>query len=74
LAAVVQRRNFPGHSSLATIGRRSARVDLPFDVQIKLEEAAFGAKKRLKSRNSHTCGKCRGSGAKPGSYDYMLYM
>jgi molecular chaperone DnaJ len=41
--------------------------DLRFDMQIKLEEAAFGADKEIEIAKLDTCGKCQGSGAEPGS-------
>src|SRR6201993_711261 len=41
--------------------------DLRYDMQITLEEAAFGAEKEIEVRNLDTCGKCGGSGAEPGS-------
>jgi molecular chaperone DnaJ len=41
--------------------------DLRYDMQITLEEAAFGAEKEIEVRKLDTCGKCNGSGAEPGS-------
>src|SRR4051812_20670449 len=41
--------------------------DLRYDMQITLEEAAFGAEKEIEVRKLDTCGKCSGSGAEPGS-------
>ena len=41
--------------------------DLRYDMQITLEEAAFGAEKEIEVRKLDTCGKCGGSGAEPGS-------
>jgi molecular chaperone DnaJ len=41
--------------------------DLRYDMQISLEEAAFGAEKEIEVRKLDTCGKCTGSGAEPGS-------
>src|SRR3954447_5660328 len=41
--------------------------DLRYDMQITLEEAAFGAEKEIEVRKLDTCGKCTGSGAEPGS-------
>jgi molecular chaperone DnaJ len=41
--------------------------DLRYDMQITLEEAAFGAEKEVEVRKLDTCGKCGGSGAEPGS-------
>jgi len=36
-------------------------------MQIKLEEAAFGAEKEIEIAKLDTCDKCKGSGAEPGS-------
>src|SRR5437588_4859278 len=41
--------------------------DLRYDMQITLEEAAFGAEKEIEVRKLDTCTKCNGSGAEPGS-------
>jgi molecular chaperone DnaJ len=41
--------------------------DLRYDMQIKLEEAAFGAEKEIEIAKLATCDKCDGSGAEPGS-------
>ncbi len=41
--------------------------DLRYDIQIKLEEAAFGAEKEIEITKLDTCDKCKGSGAEPGS-------
>src|SRR5213594_4744077 len=41
--------------------------DLRYDMQIKLEEAAFGAEKEIEIAKLDTCDKCHGSGAEPGS-------
>src|SRR5438128_4244807 len=41
--------------------------DLRYDMQIKLEEAAFGAEKEIEIEKLDTCDKCHGSGAAPGS-------
>src|SRR6201982_1521373 len=40
--------------------------DLRYDMQIKLEEAAFGAEKEIEIAKLDTCDKCSGSGAEPG--------
>src|SRR5205814_8240182 len=37
------------------------------DMEIKLEEAAFGVEKEIEIAKLDTCGKCQGSGAEPGS-------
>ena len=41
--------------------------DLRYDMEIKLEEAAFGANKEIEIEKLDTCDKCQGSGAEPGS-------
>jgi molecular chaperone DnaJ len=41
--------------------------DLRYDMQITLEEAAFGVEKEIEVRKLDTCEKCDGSGASPGS-------
>jgi molecular chaperone DnaJ len=41
--------------------------DLRYDMQITLEEAAFGVEKEIEVRKLDTCEKCQGSGASPGS-------
>jgi molecular chaperone DnaJ len=41
--------------------------DLRYDMQVTLEEAAFGVEKEIEVRKLGTCDKCNGSGAAPGS-------
>jgi molecular chaperone DnaJ len=41
--------------------------DLRYDMEIKLEEAAFGAEKTIEIEKLDSCEKCHGSGAEPGS-------
>src|SRR5881275_260626 len=41
--------------------------DLRYDMQIKLEDAAFGTEKEIEIAKLDTCDKCNGSGAEPGS-------
>ena len=41
--------------------------DLRYDMQITLEEAAFGVEKEIEVRKLDVCETCRGSGAEPGS-------
>ncbi len=41
--------------------------DLRYDMQITLEEAAFGVEKEIEVRKLDACDKCNGSGAAPGS-------
>jgi molecular chaperone DnaJ len=42
--------------------------DLRYDMEIKLEEAAFGATKQIEITKLDTCDKCGGSGAEAGSH------
>jgi molecular chaperone DnaJ len=46
---------------------RQRGADLRYDMQITLEEAAFGAEKEIEVRKLDLCDKCNGSGAEPGS-------
>src|SRR5206468_3976672 len=41
--------------------------DLRYDMEIKLEEAAFGADTQIEIEKPDTCDQCSGSGAEPGS-------
>ena len=53
----------------ATVDRegRQRGSDLRYDMQITLEEAAFGVDKEIEVRKLDTCAKCDGRGAEPGS-------
>ena len=42
-------------------------ADLRYDLEITLEEAAFGVEKEVKIFRMESCKKCDGSGAKPGT-------
>jgi molecular chaperone DnaJ len=46
---------------------RQRGSDLRYDMQITLEEAAFGAEKEIEVRKLDACDQCRGTGAEPGS-------
>ena len=46
---------------------RQRGSDLRYDMQITLEEAAFGTDKEIEIRKLDTCSQCNGSGAEPGS-------
>src|ERR1700751_4774666 len=46
---------------------RQRGSDLRYDMQITLEEAAFGAEKEIEVQKLDTCDQCNGSGAEPGS-------
>ncbi len=46
---------------------RQRGSDLRYDMQITLEEAAFGVDKEIEVRKLDACDKCHGSGAEPGS-------
>jgi len=57
---------FGGGGGQRTDDRRRGS-DLRYDMEIKLEEAAFGAEKAIEIEKLDTCDKCHGSGAEPGS-------
>lgn len=46
---------------------RQRGSDLRYDMQITLEEAAFGVEKEIEVRKLDTCNKCEGKGAEDGS-------
>ncbi|MDQ2918600.1 MAG: DnaJ domain-containing protein, partial [Verrucomicrobiota bacterium] len=46
---------------------RQRGSDLRYDMQITLEEAAFGVEKEIEVRKLDTCTKCNGKGAESGS-------
>jgi molecular chaperone DnaJ len=46
---------------------RQRGSDLRYDMQIGLEEAAFGVEKEIEIEKLDTCDKCHGSAAEPGS-------
>jgi molecular chaperone DnaJ len=46
---------------------RQRGSDLRYDMQITLEEAAFGVEKEIEVRKLDACEKCSGTGAEPGS-------
>jgi molecular chaperone DnaJ len=46
---------------------RQRGADLRYDMQIALEEAAFGTEKEIEVGKLDLCEKCNGSGAEPGS-------
>ena len=46
---------------------RQRGSDLRYDLEITLEEAAFGVEKEIEIRKLDTCDKCEGTGAEPGS-------
>ncbi len=47
--------------------RPRAGNDLEYRISITLEEAAFGAKKKIRFGRLETCSECNGSGAAPGT-------
>src|SRR5438552_12060079 len=57
---------FGGGASTDRQGRQRGS-DLRYDMQITLEEAAFGVDKEIEVRKLDTCAKCSGKGAEPGS-------
>jgi molecular chaperone DnaJ len=46
---------------------RQRGSDLRYNMEITLEEAAFGVEKEIEIRKLDTCDKCAGTGAEPGS-------
>ncbi|MEP6685967.1 MAG: molecular chaperone DnaJ [Verrucomicrobiota bacterium] len=60
---------FFGGGATASTDRegRQRGSDLRYDMQITLEEAAFGVEKEIEVGKFDTCAKCEGSGAEPGS-------
>jgi molecular chaperone DnaJ len=57
---------FGGGATTDRQGRQRGS-DLRYDMQITLEEAAFGVDKEIEVRKLDTCTKCEGNGAEPGS-------
>jgi molecular chaperone DnaJ len=57
---------FGGGATTDREGRQRGS-DLRYDMQITLEEAAFGVDKEIEVRKLDTCAKCAGKGAEPGS-------
>jgi molecular chaperone DnaJ len=56
--------------SRTSAGRRERMArgaDLRYDLNLTLEEAAFGKKAEIQLQRDEVCGECRGSGAKAGS-------
>src|SRR5205814_3154716 len=58
---------FFGGGATADREGRQRGSDLRYDMQITLEEAAFGVDKEIEVRKLDTCAKCDGKGAEPGS-------
>src|SRR4051812_20407998 len=57
---------FGGGAQVDREGRQRGS-DLRYDMQITLEEAAFGVEKEIEVRKLDACSKCDGKGAEPGS-------
>src|SRR5260370_23973207 len=57
---------FGGGATTDREGRKRGS-DVRYDMQITLEEAAFGVDKEIEVRKLDTCAKCSGKGAEPGS-------
>src|SRR3954468_23655280 len=57
---------FGGAGAVDRDGRQRGS-DLRYDMQITLEEAAFGVEKEIEVRKLDACAKCDGKGAEPGS-------
>ncbi len=61
-------RFFGGGTPFRTTGRRASRgADLRYDMEITLEEAAFGAEKEILIPRNETCPECDGTGAESDS-------
>src|SRR6266566_590014 len=58
---------FGGGVGAGRADERQRGSDLRYDMQITLEEAAFGTEKEIEIRKLDTCNQCNGSGAEPGS-------
>jgi len=58
---------FFGGGATADREGRQRGSDLRYDMQITLEEAAFGVDKEIEVRKLDICAKCNGKGAEPGS-------
>jgi molecular chaperone DnaJ len=58
---------FFGGGSAQGADSRGRGSDLRYDMEIKLEEAAFGVEKTIEIEKLNTCEKCQGSGAQRGS-------
>src|SRR5438477_4004995 len=59
--------SFFGGAGSGRAEERQRGSDLRYDMQITLEEAAFGTEKEIEIRKLDTCDQCNGSGAEPGS-------
>ena len=57
---------FGGGGGMASEDRQRGS-DLRYDMQITLEDAAFGVEKEIEVRKLDRCDKCHGTGAEPGS-------
>ena len=61
---------FGGGATTDREGRQRGS-DLRYDMQITLEEAAFGVEKEIEVRKLDTCAKCAGKGADPATRDQL---
>src|SRR5437588_2501733 len=59
--------SFFGGGGAGRADERQRGSDLRYDMQITLEEAAFGTEKEIEVRKLDACDQCQGSGAEPGS-------
>src|SRR5207249_9979271 len=57
--------SFFGGGCAGRADERQRGSDLRYDMQIALEEAAFGTEKEIEIRKLDTCDQCNGSGAEP---------
>src|SRR5207237_6284601 len=59
--------SFFGGGGAGRADERQRGSDLRYDMQIALEEAAFGTEKEIEIQKLDTCDQCNGGGAEPGS-------
>lgn len=59
--------NFFGGYQTSRTERKTRGNDLTVDLEISLEEAAFGAQKEIELEKFDVCGECNGSGAEKGT-------
>ncbi|MBI4464260.1 MAG: molecular chaperone DnaJ, partial [Acidobacteria bacterium] len=59
--------DFFGTSTRRRRSRAQRGADLRYDLTLSFEEAAFGAKTRVKIPRTEVCAVCSGTGAKPGT-------
>ncbi|MFQ5406604.1 MAG: molecular chaperone DnaJ [Candidatus Micrarchaeia archaeon] len=59
--------SFFGHAYGGGVRNRKTRgADLRYDLDVSLEEAAFGTKRKIVVKHTRSCPRCKGSRAEPG--------